>query len=327
MIPGFHAELDCSSTIQPQQKSKIKMTIQPLRNSINHVPLRRGVLLIVMMLASFTLSPMAQAQTNTATGVSALLLNDTGINNTADGYKALFTNLNGNNNTGTGFEALYHNSTGNNNTATGYNALVSSSGSLNIAVGSGAGQNLTSGNYNIDIGNDGVAFEANTIRIGNSNHTATYIAGISGVRLTGAPVVVVDASGHLGTADISTLQGPPGPQGSPGPIGPQGAQGNTGATGPAGPIGNTGPQGQVGATGPIGPQGIAGPIGPQGQVGATGPQGDQGPITTGSVVMLLVVNGQAPLAPTGYTLKGYSLLAANPNGHGQTTSYAVYAKN
>ena len=160
-----------------------------------------------------------------------------------------------------------------------------------------AGQNLTTGDYNIDIGNPGVAAEANTIRIGDANQTNTYIAGISGVTVSGAPVVVA-SNGHLGTADISTLQGPPGPTG---PTGPQGPQGNTGATGPTGP---------AGAVGPIGPQGPAGPT------GATGPQGPAGPITPGSVVILQVVNNVTPPAPTGYTLKGYTLLASNPKATG-----------
>jgi len=43
--------------------------------------------------------------------------------------------------------------------------LVNSNGDLNIALGFGAGVNLTTGNNNIDIGNLGVAAEAN-IRIG-----------------------------------------------------------------------------------------------------------------------------------------------------------------
>ena len=105
---------------------------------------------------------------------------------------------------------------------------------------------------------------------------------------------MVATDGHLGTADISTLQGPPGPQG---------------------------PQGATGPIGPVGPQG------PQGDTGATGQQGPAGPITTGSIVMLLVVNGQAPPAPLGYTLKGYTFLAPRPNGGGQSIGYAVYAKN
>ena len=38
------------------------MTILSLRNSVNHAPLRRGVLLIALTLASFALSSTARAQ-------------------------------------------------------------------------------------------------------------------------------------------------------------------------------------------------------------------------------------------------------------------------
>src|SRR5436190_20611259 len=58
----FRAELDCSKTINLNQKMKTKMTILPLRNSVNHAPLRRGVLLIALTLAAFALSPTAQTQ-------------------------------------------------------------------------------------------------------------------------------------------------------------------------------------------------------------------------------------------------------------------------
>jgi hypothetical protein len=44
-------------------------------------------------------------------------------------------------------------------------------------------------------------------------------------------------------------------------------------------------------------------------------------------VMLPVINGTAPPPPTGYAFKGFTLLASKPNGGGQTTSYAVYAKD
>jgi hypothetical protein len=195
---------------------------------------------------------------NTANGSAALLLNITGSSNTANGYNALYSNVIGNNNTATGRGALHNNTTASNNTANGYQALLSNtSGSNNIALGVGAGDNLTTGDNNIDIGNEGVATEANTIRIGDSNQTNTYITGISGVTISGAPVVVA-SDGHLGTADISTLQGPPGPAGPQGPQGDTGASGATGATGPAGPQGPQGPAGATGATGPIGPQGPAG---------------------------------------------------------------------
>ena len=91
-------------------------------------------------------------------------------------------------------------------------------------MGAYAGGSLTSGDNNIYIGNDGADTKSGAIRIG-SGHTATFIAGISGNTVTGDPVVVA-ADGQLGTADISTLQGPPGPQGEPGPQGPQGETGD-----------------------------------------------------------------------------------------------------
>jgi len=59
-------------------------------------------------------------------------------------------------------------------------------GSSNIALGFSAGANLTTGNNNIDVGNAGVAAEANTIRIGMvGTQTATFIAGIQGAVVTG----------------------------------------------------------------------------------------------------------------------------------------------
>jgi len=58
----FRAELDCSKTINLNKKTKRKMTILSLRNSVNHAPLRRGVLLIALTLASFALSSTARAQ-------------------------------------------------------------------------------------------------------------------------------------------------------------------------------------------------------------------------------------------------------------------------
>jgi hypothetical protein len=68
-------------------------------------------------------------------------------------------------------------------------------------LGFRAGSNLTTGNNNIDIGNLGVAGESSTIRIGLFQ-TSTYIAGISGVAVTGGPVVV-NANGRLGVTASS----------------------------------------------------------------------------------------------------------------------------
>jgi len=157
---------------------------------------------------------------NTANGASALFFNTTGGRNTANGSAALYSNTGGSDNTANGFfallfttgsentangsAALQSNTTGSDNTANGVDALFfNTTGSSNIALGVSAGQNLTTGNNNIDIGNPGVAAEANTIRIGTvGTQTKTFIAGISGAGVTGV-AVKVNAAGQLGTAPSS----------------------------------------------------------------------------------------------------------------------------
>jgi hypothetical protein len=156
------------------------------------------------------------ASANTATGTEALYKNTTGGYNSASGYETLYSNTGGNYNNASGYlalhdnttgsqnnasgvQALFGNKTGNFNTASGTDALyANTTGSANIAEGYKAGYNLTTGGNNIDIGNMGVAGESGTIRIGtNSTQTATYIAGIYGVSVTGN-AVVVSSAGQLG---------------------------------------------------------------------------------------------------------------------------------
>jgi len=142
---------------------------------------------------------------NTATGADALYSNKTGSFNTANGDAALVNNTSASNNTAVGFASLQRNTIGHDNTAEGFQAANNAIGSNNVAVGSNAGGNLTTGSNNIDIGANvlGVAGEANTIRIGKQGtQKATFIAGISGVAVTGS-TVVVNASGKLGVATSS----------------------------------------------------------------------------------------------------------------------------
>jgi len=116
--------------------------------------------------------------------------------------RALTSATTANGNTATGADALRSNNTGESNTADGQNALFNNTtGSSNIALGFRAGSNLTTGNNNIDIGNLGVAGESSTIRIGLFQ-SSTFIAGISGVAVTGRPVVV-NANGRLGVTASS----------------------------------------------------------------------------------------------------------------------------
>jgi hypothetical protein len=139
---------------------------------------------------------------NTANGDGALASNTTGHFNAATGARALSNNTIGGRNTAIGRSALSLNTTGNFNTANGYQALFNNTtGNFNIALGNSAGASLTTGDSNIDIGNVGFPGESHTIRIGGPQ-TKTFIAGISGVTVTGAGVFV-NPSGQLGTLPSS----------------------------------------------------------------------------------------------------------------------------
>jgi hypothetical protein len=138
---------------------------------------------------------------NTAIGESALYFSETGIRNTASGSLALANNKMGSNNTASGGSALLSNVSGSNNTASGVSALYSNeTGSNNIALGYQAGYNTT-GSNNISIGNSGVGGESSAIRIGTQGiQTKAFMAGISGVALSGGQAVVVKSDGQLGVA-------------------------------------------------------------------------------------------------------------------------------
>jgi hypothetical protein len=158
---------------------------------------------------------------NTAIGDSALFSNTTGGLNIAVGLQALENNTTGSRNTATGLSALSGNDTGDDNTATGHEALHFNLSSGNTAMGSGAlsenatGSNNTAlgfnagnaltGDNNIDIGSGvpGVAGENNTIRIGNTDITDTFIRGISGATVASGDAVLVASNGHLGTLTSS----------------------------------------------------------------------------------------------------------------------------
>jgi hypothetical protein len=173
-------------------KTKIIATL-PIRNSLNRSPLRRVFLLSALVLACFTLSPLAQAQlpsptpdggypgNNTAEGdgaLSSVQINVTfgnGIDNTAVGFNALFSNTTGGANTATGREALFSSTTGFNNTATGDFALHSNTaGNQNTATGSGALDTNTTGSENTATGS--AALSSNTT---GTQNTATGLAALA----------------------------------------------------------------------------------------------------------------------------------------------------
>src|SRR5262249_22727374 len=135
----------------------------------------------------------------------ALHANTTGSDNNAVGNGALLSNTTGGGNTAMGAFA-FASGTGSANTAFGENALFgNTTGNNNTALGESAGLNLTTGDNNIDIGFNvlGVAGESNTIRIGDTDITATYIRGISGATASGGAAVFVNSSGLPGTLTSS----------------------------------------------------------------------------------------------------------------------------
>jgi Chaperone of endosialidase len=173
---------------------------------------------------TFALFSNTEGDSNTAIGDDALLNNTTGSFNTANGFIALSNNMDGADNTATGAAALFHNTTGDDNTANGLNALNNNTegdantaigrdalfrntvGSNNTALGAFAGSSLKgNSNNNIDIGNPGVAFESDTIRLGSEFQTRTFIAGIRGVQtgVADAVNVLIDSNGQLGTMSSS----------------------------------------------------------------------------------------------------------------------------
>ncbi|MFL6449863.1 MAG: tail fiber domain-containing protein [Bryobacteraceae bacterium] len=158
---------------------------------------------------------------NVGIGASSLSNNASGSSNTAVGTQSLFSNGIANNNTAVGFQALWNHTTNCCNTAVGFQAMANdTAGQFNVALGNRALSSNTTGNGNVALGNDagnqingssniaighsGVSGESNAIRIGTAGtHLNTYVAGISGVSLSGASQVLIDASGHLGTFSSS----------------------------------------------------------------------------------------------------------------------------
>jgi len=160
---------------------------------------------------------------NTAVGAEAMINTSSGCCNTAVGRQALPANVDGSRNAAVGEYTFYLSPSGNLNVALGYSAGTNpqyttglQNGSYDILVGPYAGGNFTgSESNNIDIGNLGAVGDMGTIRIGldanqDSNcaadlvcQTVTYIAGISGVQVSGGSTVLINSTGQLGTVQSS----------------------------------------------------------------------------------------------------------------------------
>jgi hypothetical protein len=147
---------------------------------------------------------------NTATGIDALISNNTGSGNTAVGASALQSNANGAGNTASGSQALQNNTSGQFNTADGDGALLSNTmGQGNTAIGASALQNGTTGSNNIVVG-AGAGFGIHTansvIAIGATGADVSgscYIANIFNATSANGIPVLVNSNDKLGTSTSS----------------------------------------------------------------------------------------------------------------------------
>ena len=160
----------------------------------------RNVILNLLAMAGFALSPMAQAVVpppdggypgyNTAEGQNALFSRTTSVYNTALGAFTLYSDTTGSGNTAVGINGLRNNVTGGFNTAVGLNALFTNNGDPTVGQGSDncavgayalfanttANNNTADGAFalsanNTGFGNTGIgshALERNTVGGGNT---------------------------------------------------------------------------------------------------------------------------------------------------------------
>jgi hypothetical protein len=213
-LSGSGASADRRCTYKTRKKTAVDGILHgATRNKARRTVLNKTFVVMVTGLFSFVSSEadmpapdVRNSNGNTAEGTEALLSNTTGKANTAIGVGALYKNTTGVSNTATGMAALGTNTTGFSNTAIGAKALLNATGDYNVALGDSAGEVLSTGNNNIDIGYNvvGAKGESNTIRIGNTDITATYVSGITGQTVVGGAAVFVDSNGKLGTMTAST---------------------------------------------------------------------------------------------------------------------------
>ncbi len=169
---------------------------------------------------------------NSAFGFSSLYDNSTGSFNSAFGCGSLNKNTSGNGNSAFGYISLSNNTTGNSNSAFGYYSLRSNiTGHYNIAIGYQAGDNRLGGQNTrsiqsvylgantvayqdqdtneIVIGYNAIGFGSNTVVLGNSAITNTYLRGTVAIGNTN-PTTNLDVNGNgrfrsVGSGTYSTV--------------------------------------------------------------------------------------------------------------------------
>ena len=166
-----------------------------------------------------TLGNNVTGHRNMVIGEGAMSLNISGFQNTALGYQALYNSLSAQYNIAIGLQALYTNTTGYQNVCIGTYALTNLASFYysNTAIGNNAGRTLTSAYQNVFIGETSgyhasqVANVANCVAIG----TNTYTTGSNGIAIgfgaiAAGNTVVLGNTSHTMTylyGDITPVDG------------------------------------------------------------------------------------------------------------------------
>jgi hypothetical protein len=162
---------------------------------------------------------------NTSVGRYSLRANTIGQENTAIGYNSLQSNTSGSNNIGLGIYSLNSNETASTNTAVGsYSLEHTIAGGNNVALGYGAGRHLSDGSTpntaptnslflgantrslgttndnQIVIGYLALGKGSNTVQLGNTSITATYLQGEVNVNPVSGQIsrVIINSDNNVG---------------------------------------------------------------------------------------------------------------------------------
>jgi hypothetical protein len=126
---------------------QLKTFVSCGRDPVRSLPLRRGFLLIPLILVCFAFSPQMQAQEG-----------DLGGGNTNEGFNALLNLSGGGFNTGMGWYSQWQLTDGFFNTAVGAGSLDLNNGNSNTAAGTGALLLNITANNNTSVGTDALLF-------------------------------------------------------------------------------------------------------------------------------------------------------------------------
>lgn len=150
-----------------------------------------------------TLSTITSGGSNVAVGQYCLFSATIGAQNVAIGDQAMYKVVDGQNNIGFGQQAMYQLTSGSNNIGIGYwsgfgttGVGAVTTGSNNILIGVQTRLNVASDSNSVVLGYQAIGLGANTVVLGNSAHTDTFLFGrvrIPQYTTAGAPAYVKGA--------------------------------------------------------------------------------------------------------------------------------------